>query len=169
MGGGGGMGGMGGGGGERPLVTVRWESAAPVREAHAKAEDRNAAQIAQWSAQYYVISVTGARMMGGRAQHGGEGTAKAQRAQPNPAQLEQMRERMKQSAVLRRKGQPPIAPVNTGVLELPAGRQLVFLFSRDEAISPDDREVAFEVRIGPMNVKAKFAPKDMLYHGKLEL
>ena len=153
-------------------MTVRWESAAPVREANAKAEDKNAAKIAEWSSQYYVVSVSGGRMMGGRGRRGGvgpEGEAKGDRPQPDPARMEQMRERMKQSAALRRKGKDAIAPANVEMLETAEGRKTIFLFPRSEAISADEKDLSFEMQMGPISVKAKFVPKDMVYNGKLEL
>lgn len=36
-------------------------------------------------------------------------------------------------------------------------------------LTREDREVTFEAQLGPMDVKAKFSLKDMLYRGQLEL
>jgi hypothetical protein len=50
-------------------------------------------------------------------------------------------------------------------------RQVIVLrFSRQALnLTVADKEVAFATRIGPLEVKAKFVLKDMLYQGKLEL
>jgi hypothetical protein len=66
-GGGGGWGGYGGGPGgavdreqpPAPRFNVRWESAAPMREALVRTEAPYAKDLEQWAAQYYVISVSG--------------------------------------------------------------------------------------------------------------
>ena len=43
----------------------------------------------------------------------------------------------------------------------------LFYFSRDEPIK--DGQVTFVTKMGPLEVKAKFTVKDMMYHGKVEL
>jgi hypothetical protein len=45
----------------------------------------------------------------------------------------------------------------------------LFYFSRVLALKVEDREVTFTTKLGPLDVKCKFALKDMLYHGTLEL
>jgi hypothetical protein len=151
---GGGLGGPGGapiGGGpvastETTRVTVRWESAAPVREAAAKVEDPNAGQFNEWSQTYYVISASGL-----------------------PNQMLQLQDKLKQATLLKRKGKGPIAPEQVGVLKGTEGPVMVFLFPRSDAINPEDKEVSFESVLGPMEVKSKFGLKDMVYEGKLAL
>jgi hypothetical protein len=44
-----------------------------------------------------------------------------------------------------------------------------FYFSRMLALMPEDREATFTTKIGPLEVKCKFALKEMLYRGSLEL
>lgn len=215
-GGGGGMGGAGGGAGmggsgSRPgmngeaerapvmqrqqerKVTVRWESAAPMRAAPAKENDPVQAKIAEWSKDYYVVTAVGlgGGMMGGggggmrrnggwnngaAAPAGGipdsDSPAAPEARRPDPermAQLQaQMQERMKSSTALRRKGKDPIAPARVERLQTPDGPAMVFLFPR-EPITADDKEVSFETAAGPMELKVKFPLKDMIYQGKLEL
>ena len=48
-------------------MTVRWESAEPVREAAAKTESSSAKQVADWSKDFYVITVSGSPMTGSRS------------------------------------------------------------------------------------------------------
>jgi hypothetical protein len=45
----------------------------------------------------------------------------------------------------------------------------LFYFSRVLALRLEDREVSFTTKLGPLDIKCKFALKDMLYRGKLEL
>jgi hypothetical protein len=49
----------------------------------------------------------------------------------------------------------------------PAGTY--FYFSRMLALMPEDKEVTFVTRVGPLDIKCKFTLKDMTYRGKLEL
>jgi hypothetical protein len=50
------------------------------------------------------------------------------------------------------------------------GTILVFFFPRAaQPITLDDKDVTFHQKLGPMELKAKFALKDMVYQGKLEL
>jgi hypothetical protein len=45
----------------------------------------------------------------------------------------------------------------------------LFYFSRVLALRVEDREVTFTTKLGPLDIKCKFALKDMLYRGELEL
>jgi hypothetical protein len=45
----------------------------------------------------------------------------------------------------------------------------LFYFSRVFALKLDDREVTFTTKLGPLDIKCKFALRDMLYRGQLEL
>jgi len=59
-------------------------------------------------------------------------------------------------------------------VELAPGNSLseagtLFYFSRLLALKPEDKEVTFTTKLGPLKVKCKFTLKDMLYRGNLEL
>ena len=173
MGGGGGMGrggGMGapeggGGGGDEsaPKMTVRWASAAPVREAANRSEDPAAKQVAEWSEKYYVITVSGGRRMGMGQRNGGGDW------QPDPERMKAMQERMRQATSLQAKGKDAIQPERIEMIQVPDGRVTAFLFPRGTVLSKDDKEVVFETARGPMEIKAKFNLAEMDYKGKLEL
>jgi hypothetical protein len=45
----------------------------------------------------------------------------------------------------------------------------LFYFSRDLALQPKDNQAIFSTKLGPIDVKCKFALKDMVYQGNLEL
>ncbi|MGO9097522.1 MAG: hypothetical protein ACLQGV_20160 [Bryobacteraceae bacterium] len=169
MGGGGGMGGPGGGAGRAaggadnpavaaPKVIIRWDSAAPLRDVAARAgAPADVKNIADWSKEFYVVTVSGlsnSRYGGG----GGQETLDSERI-----------ERLKMLTVLRIKGKNSVSPARIETFTTPEGPATSFLFSRDFAIGLDDKELSFETQLGPNSVKMKFTLKDMLYHGKLEL
>ena len=168
MGGGGGMGGDMGGGPEameRPQVVVRWESADPFRQASLRAQNSHAKQIEEWSKEFYVVSVSGMSMMRG----GGREAGPDQRPQPDPARMEQMQQRMKDATLLKRKSRKIRSHRHVWNSAGGEGMTMVFLFPRSDAIDADDKEVTLETAFGPMQVKAKFNLKDMVYNGKLAL
>jgi hypothetical protein len=175
-GGGGGMGGppggggMGGPGGGMPQMkaAVRWESATPVVEAQKKQPDPAAAQN-------YIISVSGLPLFGGpppgrRDDASAEGERRPGRPAPTAEQRKAMIGSLKQSSVLQRKGKDPIAADRVGELEGSETPTLLFYFPRTgEPISLADKEVTFITRIGPLQLKVKFAIKEMQYHGQVSL
>jgi hypothetical protein len=170
MGGPGGMGGTGGGVGRTdpgvganpaaaaPKVVIRWDSAAPLREVAARAgAPEDVKNLADWSKEFYVVTVSGlsnSRYRGG----GGQETLDSERT-----------ERLKMITVLRIKGKNSVSPARIETFTTPEGPATSFLFSRDVPISLDDKELSFETQLGPNSVKMKFTLKDMVYHGKLEL
>ena len=177
-GGPGGMGGPGGGppGGEgppggdmggpgempQPEIIVRWESAAPVRAADARVEDANASKIAALAQDFYVISITGGPMiLGGRPPQEGQN-----RSQPDFGRIER---RLLQTASLHLKGQEVIAPDKVEVLEDAEGIKTLLLFPRSREIRAEDKEVTLVLTLGPMQVKARFVLKDMVYDANLAL
>ncbi len=155
-------GGMAGGPGgmEAPKFLVRWESAAPIREATAKTEDANGAKLTELSKEYYVISVTGTASSPGMRdpQRGG--------MQPD---FSRMAERMKDAASLILHGRDKIAPANVESIETAGGRTILFLFPRSRSIDADDKDVVFETSMGPMALKSKFVLKDMIYDSRIAL
>ena len=82
-----------------------------------------------------------------------------------------MQERLKDSTRLERKGKDPIAPDAVEMGQAANGSSImIFLFPKgSQPIEVGDKEVTFVTQAGPMGVKAKFALKDMMVKGKLEL
>ena len=152
-----------GGGMAAPKVILRWESAEPVREALTKAEAGHAAQLAEWSKEFYVITASGIPMTGAGRRSSQDG------GQMDPNRMQQMQQRIAQAATLKRKGKDPLAPARAATIRGKEGMIVVFLFPRTEAITADDKEVSFETVAGPMSFKSKFNLKDMVYDGKLAL
>lgn len=159
--GGPGGGGMGGGGGMPPMkVMVRWESAQPLYDATKR-------QRAPRTDEFYILSVTGLRMMGG----GRGGMGKGGEGQPDPAERQKaMLARLKESAAIERKGKDPIHPDMADSVNSARGSVIMMAFSRKaQPISLEDKEVLFHAKMGPMEIKAKFPLKDMVYGGQLAL
>jgi hypothetical protein len=162
-GGGGGMGGAGGGAMAPPsiLVSVRWESARPILDARRKEPSPDLAR-------FYVLTLTGLPLMGRRrgGQEAGEGGGAE-----NAEHLRQMLSgRFKQNARLERKGKDPISPETADVAMDARNMGVLFRFPRtSQPIEAGDKEVAFVCRFGPMDIKVKFALKDMMYQGQLAL
>ena len=125
---------------------VRWESALPIREA-----TRN--QSKDDPAANYILCVTGDLPMLGKNSNDETQDEYAQRL-----------DMLKQYTKLEKHGDP-IYLVRMGYNK-DGG---LFYFERNDLIRPSDHEVTFVTRLGPIDVKCKFAVKEMMYRGKLEL
>lgn len=125
-------------------AVIRWETARPIRLA-----EKNRAFD---DSQYYVIAAIGDFPSTGDANEDLDAR-------------EQRREMLQEFTRLDRKGDAPIyldriEPIATGIR---------FYFSRLEPIKESNKEITFTTKVGPLEFKAKFALKEMLYRGKLEL
>jgi hypothetical protein len=148
FGGGGGEGSEGGGGAGMPsmIVTVRWLSAAPLLLAPARLQKRETTA----KPDGYLLGVFG--LPGRMAQRG-------------PDSLKQM---LKENTRLKVKGREPLEPEQ---VDLTGSRDqtiaALFKFSNKEPLSLDDKEVEFDSKVGPFELKCKFKTKDMMFDGKL--
>jgi hypothetical protein len=153
--------------GETPSlpVTVRWDSALPIREALTRSQQNAADAILTRSGKDYVITVIGlaagtVHPAGGQ----GDGTRGVEREPQDPAQIE--RGFIVNSELLPR-GKAAITPEDakfdsaTGAVHL--------FFPRREPIAAGDKEVTFSTRFGSVTVRKKFRLKEMAYKGQLEL
>jgi hypothetical protein len=125
-------------------ATIRWETALPIRLA-----EKNHALDAS---AYYVLAAVGDFPATGEANEDAEAK-------------EQRREMLQEFTKLDRKGDSPIyldriEPIATGMR---------FYFPRLEPITAANKEIAFSTKVGPLELKARFPLKDMVYRGKLEL
>lgn len=127
-------------------VTVRWESALPVRQAMAKRMD---AELTEESPSY-IIAVAGL-------------PRRSRSDDDDPDRLE----RVRIATTLSAKGRSGLAPQKLDLAK--DGTTLLFVFRRDEPFSLDDKEVEFVTNMGPMELKRKFKLKEMVYQGKLAL
>jgi hypothetical protein len=166
-GGGMGRGGMGGGGmgrgrrgggypqGQSATATVQWASALPVRLAQAKL-DGGAADSAMKPLDEYVIAVLGLPKSGLQA-----------RGSDSDSSDDALADHLKVLTVLSFGNQR----LNPTKVELNQGRdgRTVFHFEKSEPITVQDKDVEFRITSDGMELKKKFALKDMEYQGKLEL
>jgi hypothetical protein len=122
-------------------VLVRWDSAAPVRQALAMSHE----STPQESSKSYVITVTGLVSAG----------------------KDQPLEALMGHSALKVPGRPPIPPedakvdAKTGTLRL--------YFPRSPGITASDKDVVFSTRFGSLTVIKKFHLAEMFYQGRLEL
>ncbi len=125
-------------------AVVRWESALPIRQAtHSNST----------FPQSYVICVSG------------DVPAVVPRgADETEMQRQERLEMLKEFTKLDRHGDP----IYLSKVEA-QGSGTWFYFPRLEPIKPEDKQITFVSKLGPVEVKAKFMLKEMMYQGKLEL
>ena len=127
------------------VVTVRWESALPVREAELKARDTSAPTVDDG---FYVLAVY--RL-------------------PRDAVRAGMEKKLAKLGVLRRDGMKDLQAARVRVLAREDGPVVVYLFSRTEGIRESDRRVEFSGEVSKWTVGAAFFTEDMRVGGKLEI
>jgi hypothetical protein len=122
-------------------VLVRWDSAAPVRQALSLSGEHTSEE----NGRDYVITVLGLVSAG----------------------KDQPLEGLMANSSLRTPGKAPISPedakvdTKTGAIHL--------YFPRSSPITASDKEVTFATRFGSLSVVRKFRVAEMVYHGRLEL
>lgn len=136
--------GMGGPGGM--TAVVRWESAAPIRDA-------SKTKLQPDPAGQYVISVSGMPMLSELL--GSLGASGL--------------ENMKKTSSLQRAGKAPVAPSYITVPFDQSGVLLFYFPNQADPISAEDKQVVFQAKSEAFGLKAKFTPKEMQYRGKLAL
>ena len=170
MGGGGGYGGgYNIGGRERrdrgartaTAVTIRWESAQPILEA---TKEKLPAEFNG----HYVLAVSGLPLEWGLDRPGrGNRSAGNRSAEDASVRLSDLVERLQAGATLGAKGKDP---EGANVRRAPLDEGWLFGFSRELLpLSRADKDIEFSLNSGPMLVKAKFEPAEMMYRGQLAL
>jgi hypothetical protein len=137
-------------------VTIRWDSALPVRKALLRSRfgDRTSApgesnESLNQPEKDYIITVIGLL------------------TNDQARDRERVRKEVIGAAKLVPTGKPPILPENVEI-EPSSGAIQVF-FPRTEPISLKDKEVTLQLQFGSMRIEKKFRLKAMTYKGKLEL
>jgi hypothetical protein len=158
MGGMGGRRGMGGGGypnsgqstrnDDAPKVTLRWESAMPVRTAELKVHDNDAPTLDD---KHYAIAVYGIpdRMLVG--------------------DTKKLQDQLKGKASIKRDGKKDFKPSAVEVLERPDGPVVVYMFPMTTELTKQDHRLEFDADIGRLQLTQSFFTDDMVWQGKLEL
>jgi hypothetical protein len=125
---------------------VRWESALPVREALK-------AKLKPEEAENYVIALIGSIPSVGIPSD-----------DDDPTERKQKLETLRDSTRLERRDEPlDLVRAASG----PTGT--LFYFSRVFAIKPEDKQVTFVTKMGPLEIKCKFLLKEMMVRGNLEI
>lgn len=133
-------------------ATVRWESALPVRDAMKTAKSAD-------TEKNYIIALVGEMP-----------AASVPSDDDDAAERQRKLDILKESTRLERKDDPlelqrvKIAPRTP---RSPSGT--LYYFSRALPLTPEDKQVTFVTKVGPLEVKCRFTLREMLYHGNLEL
>ena len=155
----------GGAGRQQFHGTVRWESARPIQEALriGSSEEGTNPDFEK----YYVINLLGELPMMGAGRRRGDNSSSDE---DDPAQKERRIEMLTEFTKLEHKdGSVFLEKIEQGSRIGRPGPGTLFYFSKLDGISLDDKQVTFVTKLGPVEVKSKFTPKDMLYRGKLAL
>jgi hypothetical protein len=145
--------------------TVRWESARPIQEAIGIGSSEGGTNPD--FEKYYVLNILGDMpMLGGGRRRGGDSASD----DDDPAQKERRQEMLREYTKLEYKGGTLfLEKIEPGSRTGRPGPGTLFYFSRLDGISVDDKQVSFYTKMGPLEVRARFTLKDMLYGGKLAL
>ena len=131
-----------------PTLTLRWESALPIREAELKARDTSAPALDE---DYYAIVVYGIprRMVNDDSK--------------------QFAGQLKTQAAIKRDGKKDLKPSDVQVLLRDDGPVIVYLFPRSAEITWRDHRIDFGAEVGRLKFTQSFSADEMMFHGKLEL
>jgi len=134
--------------GDPPTLTLRWESALPMRGAQLKNHNVNAPAIDD---DHYGVAVYGIpeRLLGG-----------------DP---ETFSARVRPEGALKREGKKTIQASSITLLPRDNGSIVVFYFPKKEEISVKDKSIEFSGRVGLVEFEQSFSLTDMIFDGKLEL
>ncbi len=125
-------------------VTVRWESAQPIRDALR-------APLSPEFDGHYVISVTNLPI-----------PPRGRGPEDSP---DDVLDRLQNGTTLQVKGKDP---GEAGIARRTRIGSILFGFSKDYLpLSPSDREIIFKLDTTQMTLQARFDAKEMMYHGKL--
>jgi hypothetical protein len=134
--------------GQPPTLTLRWESAVPIREAELKAGDVDAPTVDE---EHYAIAVLG-----------------VPRNMLN-AETRTMEGEFKKQATLKRDGKKDLKPSSVEIHQCEDGLIILYSFPRSNEISKYDRRVEFDAQIGRLKFTEPFYIEEMVYAGNLEL
>jgi hypothetical protein len=139
-------------------VTVRWESALPIRQAQ---------KDAAAPADSYVISLAGLVPAGRYRAAGKTETSSSSDGSFDARNPEEVLEAFMAYSKISQSGGRDLQPNNVKLD--PATGVVRIFFSRKAEIDPGQKEVLFTTHFGKLNVHAKFRISSMKYHGNIEL
>ena len=127
-------------------LTVRWESAFPVRVAELKAKEIGAPD---WDGDFYAIAVYDVPGL---------------KASTNEVSV------LKRVAFLKRDGKKDLKPERVDVLPRANGLAIVvYLFPRSDEITREDKRIRFTAQIAGLYLERDFDTAEMEFQGKLQL
>jgi hypothetical protein len=129
-------------------LTLRWESALPIRVAELKSGVVEPPTLAGDGYSLAVYGIPGAYFKGDPKRLG------------NP---------LKEQAVLKREGKKDVKPSSVEVFQANDGLVIVYLFPLSAEITTKDQRIEFDALIGRVAIGQFFNLDDMLFKGKLEL
>lgn len=131
-----------------PKLTLRWESALPMREAELKAHDAGAPALDE---DHYVIAVYGIP------------------SRDLTDDSEKMAGALKKLAFLKPEVKRNLKPSSVEILLREDGSVVVYSFPKSDEINWRDHRIDFTAQIAKFKVVQSFSTDDMLFQGKLEL
>ena len=131
---------------EPPKLTLRWESAMPVRT-RSRAEGSRHNNAPDVDQSHYAIAVYGIpdRMIEG--------------------DLEKLGDQLRNDAFLKRDGKKDLKPSSVKVFDMAAGRVVVYSFPMSDEITRADHRVEFTAKIGRLDLNQSFLVDNMVWQG----
>jgi hypothetical protein len=129
-------------------LTLRWESALPVREAELKARETSAPTVDD---DHYGIAVYG--------------TPRSMVANDS----KELAEELKKHAILKRETKKDLRPSSVEILLREDGPVILYLFPKTAEITWRDQHLQFEAQVSNLKFSLTFETIEMRFHGNLEL
>lgn len=129
-------------------VSLRWESALPVKIAELKAHIEDPPTLEGDGYRIAIYGLPGGYFKG------------------DPKKLG---DPLKEYGFLKREGKKDVKPSSVEVFQQSDGWAVVYLFPFSAEISPKDKQVIFDANIGRIVVSAPFDLDQMVFQGKLEI
>jgi hypothetical protein len=130
-------------------MTIRWESAFPVRAAELKAREIGAPD---WEGDAYVLAVYDVPDL------------------KFGSNTRLLATELRQAAVLKRAGKKDIHPSNVELMQQQNGLStVVYVFPRSDEITLGDERIEFDTQINRLSLAQYFFPSEMEFDGKLQL
>jgi hypothetical protein len=130
-----------------PQLTLRWETAMPVRAAEMKTHDLTP----QSDDKHYTLAIYGVpdRFVSGDHTH--------------------LEDQIKKATVLKRDGKKDVKASSIEIIDRPEGTVILCFFPTSAELSKQDRRVEFDSQLGRMQIVQSFYTEDMVWQGKLEI
>jgi hypothetical protein len=130
-------------------LSVRWESALPIRAAELRANEPDAPVL---DGEDYAIAVYDVNL---------------KVASPDPIGLA---DTLKKDAVLKIEGRKDVKPSRVALVQMGDNMiTAIYFFPRSARLRVEDKRFTFEAQIGRVTLAQYFIPAEMLFQGKLEL